>query len=662
MSEEQFWKIAVEAPIPQALTYSSLQSLKPGLSVSLTLGKRKSKGVVIEQDSNPSDEFKIKSIHELIEERPQLTQAQIDWALWISKYYHYPLGEVFALFFPPLKKKGRGTGKELFTQTIEPKEISLNNDQQKIFLDINSKADFSTHLLWGITGSGKTEIYIELIKERLKKNQTSIVLLPEISLTPQLVSRFRNRLGDEVAVIHSHLTERQKTDQWWAVVDGKKKVLIGARSALFCPAPNLGLIIIDEEHEGSFKQDEHLKYHARDAAIMRGKFENCAVILGSATPSLESWYNVSEGKYTLHSLMTRASSGKLPNIEVIDLKKEREERESSPLPFWLSEKLHQEIEANYKNNLQTALFLNRRGIAQTVLCNSCGFIYQCPNCEISLTLHGSKHLVCHYCQYTDNMSETCPDCRQETIKPLGLGTEQVESDLKTLFPMARILRVDRDEIDSRERLEDFIHKMENHEIDIIVGTQMIAKGLDFEKLTLVGLVLADIGFNIPDFRATERSYQLVTQVSGRAGRHHEGRVVIQTYKPDHPSLKYTLKEDTPGFLNEELISRQELNYPPYTRLACIRISGLELSKVKESAQSIASSLRDLLNKKQYHNTQILGPASAPLLKVRNRFRYQILLKSKSHKELHTLTSALFYWKKNFSRVRIHIDIDPYNLL
>ncbi|MBY0384330.1 primosomal protein N', partial [bacterium] len=310
---------------------------------------------------------------------------------------------------------------------------------------------------------------------------------------------------------------------------------------------------------------------------------------------------------------------------------------------------------------QSALFLNRRGIAQTVLCNDCGFIYKCPNCEISLTLHGQSHLVCHYCDYSQQMSAKCPDCLTGEIKSLGLGTEQIQQDMQRLFPHSQVFRVDRDEIDSRQRMEDFIAKMEGGEIHFLVGTQMIAKGLDFEKLTLVGIVLADVGFHLPDFRASERSYQLLTQVSGRSGRHHQGRVIVQTYKPDHPSILFAQKEDAEGFFTSSLKERESLSYPPYTKLACLKISGLDEKQVQQQVLQLTSSLKNFIVQNKL-DVKILGPAPAPLYRLRNRYRHQILAKSSSLAALHKVLQCSTHLQTSFKQLKIQIDMDPYNLM
>ncbi len=663
-SSPSLWKVAVDAPLPQLLTYSSELALSVGQLVEVPLGKRSTRGLVVRKEDVASDKFKIKAVLSLLEEFPQLTKGQLNWALWVAHYYHYPPGEVFSLFFPQLAKKGRiPANKSLFSDAMADHQVTLNPEQQKVVNDVAAFSGFSSHLLWGVTGSGKTEVYIELIKKQLEQGRSAMVLVPEIALTPQLISRFRQRLGENIAVLHSNLTDRERTNQWWSVIEKKNHVLIGVRSALFCPVPDLGLIVVDEEHEGSYKQDEKLRYNARDSAVMRALHEKIPVILGTATPSAESWKNVLDKKYHLHELKQRASRLQIPRMEIIDLQTNKDDANRDPLlPYWLSTPLYEALAENYKTGFQSALFLNRRGIAQTVLCNDCGFIYKCPNCEISLTLHGKNHLVCHYCDYSQAMAYKCPDCRVGTIKPIGLGTEQIQNDVQKLFPQANIMRVDRDEIDSRERMEDFVAKMESQEVQILVGTQMIAKGLDFKNLTLVGVVLADIGFHIPDFRASERSFQLLTQVSGRSGRHHPGAVFVQTYRPDHPSLIHAQKQDVAGFLNAALEERKELSYPPYFRMACLKISGLDEKEVRGHAQNLSLKI------KTYAATldpevKVLGPAPAPLFKLRQRYRFQILLKSAS---LQSLDKALQYVTHlsadEFKKLRIQIDMDPYNLM
>lgn len=660
-----FWKVAVEAPLPKCFTYIGDGTYTPGDSVLVPFGKRNLSGVVVEA-AEPSSQGSIdyKHILNVSEERPRLSSQILQWSLWIAKYYHHPIGEVLSLFFPPLKKKGRAEPKNIFQQLNALETVKLNSDQRKIADVLLKENGFSSHLLWGVTGSGKTEVYIDVIQKKMALGQSAIVLVPEIALTPQLVMRFRKRLGEVVAVLHSGLTDRERTDQWWSVLNGEKKVVIGARSALFCPVPHLGVIVVDEEHDGSYKQEESFKYNARDAAVMRAHFEKVPIILGSATPSLESWQNTVDGKYQMHVLSQRASDMVLPSVELIDLtaEKERKKENGSTLPHWLSQSLYDALAENYKNGLQSALFINRRGIAQAVHCDSCGFIYNCPNCDISLTLHGKQHLVCHYCDYSQTLTKNCQDCKIGDPKPLGIGTEKVEEDLQQMFPSARIARVDRDEVDSRERMEEFVTRMENHDLDFVVGTQMIAKGLDFEKLTLVGVVLADVALSLPDFRASERAFQLLTQVSGRAGRHSEGRVIIQTYRMDHPSLIFSQQHDVRGFIEQELVQRRELFYPPFTKTACLRISSLREAEARDASFNLTEELRVYTEKEKFQHSQILGPAPAPLYRIRNRYRFQVLLKSSSSFELHRLLQLVTHLTQKERKIKVQIDVDPYSLM
>lgn len=670
-----FWNVAVSAPLPRALTYSSDSlNLVRGQLVEVPLGKgeRKSLGVVL-GPGQPSEEFAVKSIFSLQEEYSPLPENYLKWIEWMAKYYVHPPGLVASLAFPPLAKQTK-VRKSKKAPVVKPLEFSppptLTDEQAQVVSSILSQQGFSAHLVFGVTGSGKTEIYLRLLEETLKVGQTGIVLVPEISLTPQLVQRFASRFGDQVAVLHSQLTDRERTQQWWNIIDKQKRILIGARSALFCPIEDLGIIIVDEEHEPSFKQDEKLKYHGRDSAVALARFQNCPVVLGSATPSLESWKNALDKKYQLHELKQRVAARAMPEFQVIDMRVEKEKPEKNPdLPSWLSEPLYEALANTLERGDQAALFLNRRGMASMVLCGDCGHVIECPNCDISLTLHGRHHLVCHYCDYHESMKEKCPDCHEGELTTFGLGTETLEEDMRRLFPQARIARADRDEVNSREDLENLITDMESGEIDILVGTQMIAKGLDFPSLNLVGLVLADVGFNLPDFRATERSFQLITQVAGRAGRHVKpgqapGQVIIQTYNTQHPALQYAIKNDFVGFAQEELAIRQDLNYPPHGRLVAFRIQGTQLGKVEQGCKILAQRCKQLRQSLGvYEKIEVLGPAEAPLSKLRGQFRFHLLLKGPDAPSLNGFVRQVLgdeSWLP--PSVRVSADVDPLHLL
>lgn len=662
---EVFLDIAVNAPINSVLTYSSDKHLPRGQPVTVPLGKRQCTGLVIGETKNLStDKSKIKSIIATHPEWPLLSESTLKWLEWLSNYYQYPIGQVMDLAFPPLTKHtNRKQKANPLGQIIQKGKIhNLTDEQERCFQDINSHREFSTHLLFGVTGSGKTEVYLELFEKIIAEGKQGLFLVPEISLTPQLVQRFTSRFGNLIGVMHSQLTERERTSQWWEAVNENKKILLGARSALFCPLPNLGLVIVDEEHEPSFKQDEKLKYHARDAAIMLAKFTNCPIVLGSATPSMESWNNATTGKYKLHTISSRIDEQTLPEIEIVDLK--AVEKESPKLPFWLSPLLHQRISETLAKKEQVALFLNRRGSAQLILCSSCGESQKCPNCSVTLTLHGVRHMLCHYCDYHETLQIKCPTCHEGELKKIGLGTEKLEQDIANLFPEARIARADRDEIQNRSDLEDLIKSIEEHRIDILIGTQMIAKGLDFKGLTLVGLVLADIGFNMPDFRSSERSFQLILQVSGRSGRHKPGRVVVQTFNPEHLSIQYAMKSDYKGFANLELGFRKTLGYPPFGRLAALRIKSADKAIAEKTSEDLSKQAKEIISRNpELKNLEILGPTEAPLSKLKGQYRYHLLIKGQTAQQVHSFCSRIANSLAQYSnKVKIQIDMDPLNLL
>ena len=439
MSSFRTLKVAVDAPIMSALTYQQHPEFEcqRGDVVNVPLGNRHVKGVVLsavdqtleELQSELNHNIKLKSVISVDTEWPRLADPYLKWLEWIAEYYIHPIGQVVQLAFPPLRKQikvrqsKRAPVIPVLEKTAKP---NLTLEQKKCVDDILDSKGFKTHLVHGVTGSGKTEIYLRLFEDCIKKNKKGLFLLPEISLTPQLVNRFVERFGDQVAVLHSQLTDRERTNQWLEIIEGNKTILIGARSALFCPVDQLALIVVDEEHETSFKQDEKLKYNGRDCAIVLAKLNNCAVVLGSATPSLESWKNAIENKYSLHTLKERVENRPLPDISVVDMRLEKEDPDrKSTTPFWLSTALLKKMKVSIANNEQVALLLNRRGMAQVIFCPSCGYTADCPNCDISLTLHGRHHLVCHYCDYHQNHQTKCPDCNEGELTPLGLGTEKV---------------------------------------------------------------------------------------------------------------------------------------------------------------------------------------------------------------------------------------------
>lgn len=671
-------RVAVDAPLLEPLSYLENSEFKSqrGDIVHVPLGRRSTLGVVLGQDDTaPLDGVKYKSISSKEIQWPAFESTFLKWLEWIAEYYIYPLGQVAQLALPSLKRseKKRASKRPPVVPILERKaKPNLTSEQAACIQGIDLHGGFSAHLVHGVTGSGKTEIYLRLFEECLQKNKKGIFLLPEISLTPQLLNRFVERFGDQVAVLHSQLTDRERTDQWWEIIEGEKKILIGARSALFCPLKNLGLIVVDEEHESSFKQDEKLKYNGRDCAVMLAKFNECPVVLGSATPSLESWKNQLDGKYKLHTLKERVAQRPLPQIDIVDMRIEKENPDRPrQLPFWLSQNLYEKMLVTLEKKEQVALLLNRRGIANMVFCRSCGYSAECPNCDVSLILHAKNHLVCHYCDYHENYKLKCPDCSEGEMAPMGLGTEKVEEDLRVLFPMARLARADRDEIQNRTDMESLVDSMEKEEIDILIGTQMIAKGLDFPKLNLVGLILADVGFNLPDFRATEKSFQLIMQMSGRSGRHIHinqnitGHVVIQTYNTAHESLVYAQKHDYLGYADNELMARQPLHYPPFQKMIVFRVQSMTSALAQKTAQMVKARLQAITEKYEtiFQGIEVLGPAFAPLSKLKNQYRLHVIIKSAQPKALNALARQVLADEKWVpSQARVTVDVDPINLL
>jgi primosomal protein N' (replication factor Y) len=531
-------------------------------------------------------------------------------------------------------------------------------------------------LLHGITGSGKTLVYLELLKRLvLRDGKTAIVLVPEIALTPQTVDRFRAEFGDAVAVLHSALGDGERYDEWLALREGRKRIAVGARSAIFAPLANLGAIVVDEEHESSYKQGETPRYHAREVAIVRARREGAIVVLGSATPSLESWANAARGAYTLITLPERVGGGRLPDVRVVDRREAARAAAVRPAAErdaadWLRLVLSEDLEHALSNRLakkeQSILLLNRRGYAAFVQCETCGFVATCPNCSISLTYHRTPEgLVCHYCRHTEQLPRNCPRCSGPVLRQRGLGTQQVERLLADRFPSANIARMDVDTTSGKWAHAEILDRVGSGEVDVLLGTQMIAKGLDFPNVTLVGVVDADVGINLPDFRASERCFQLLSQVAGRAGRGPlGGEVLIQTRVPNHHAVVCAVNHDYAGFVKEELTARESPAYPPTIRLANVVFSGTTESDTARLAASAVAWLEALSSKRSIHGLTIIGPAPCPIERIKNRWRWHALLKSERATEL---TKVGRYFMERFkvpkrADLRVTLDRDPVALL
>ncbi|MCP3899215.1 MAG: primosomal protein N' [Desulfobacteraceae bacterium] len=543
----------------------------------------------------------------------------------------------------------------------------LTEEQNKVVSLITCKIEngFQRYLLSGVTGSGKTEVYLRLVAKALEINKTALVLVPEISLISQTERRFRARFGNKIAVLHSALSSTERLDQWRQIMQNKVSVVIGARSSLFAPLENLGIIIVDEEHDTSYKQESGLRYNARDLSVVRAKMDDIPVILGSATPSIQSYNNACTNKFIELKLENRVNKNPLPKITLVDLKKNKGftgfQRLISPL-------LSKSIRECLNKGEQALIFLNRRGFSTFPVCESCGEAIKCKFCELTMTFHkGLNEYRCHLCGFSFSTNIKCPDCKSSKIKPLGFGTEKIETMLLTLFPDARIARIDQDTTRKKGQLVSLLKKIKNRSVDIIVGTQMLAKGHDFPFITLVGIICADLSLNFPDFRSSERTFQLLAQVAGRAGRgEQKGKVIMQTYNADHFAIQASKNQDFIEFYQNEVPFRKALLYPPFAKIIQLKISGTDALKVKNHSLMLGSMLKTMLdsNEKIKNSVQVLGPIEAGIPKIATRFRWQILLKGINISILNKLVNSLIVQKefKSEKHVSTVIDVDPYSML
>ena len=559
--------------------------------------------------------------------------------------------------------------------------FALSTEQHAALTAVEARLQsggFETFLLHGVTGSGKTEVYLRAMECVRSHRRQSLILIPEISLTPQLLNRLNVRFSGRVGVLHSGLTTAERWSQWWQINRGNVDVVVGARSAVFAPLPSLGLIVVDEEHDGSYKQDDGFRYNARDVAVVRGKLSACPVILGSATPSLESYENCRQGRYQLLEISQRVEQRPLPNIEILDLRKQFElpgeaantadlpRKQKNAAERLVSEPLANALRRNFEDRRQTLIFLNRRGFANFLQCTRCGYVLRCSYCSVTLTLHLKRNVArCHHCDFSRPASEPCPDCGNESLAGVGAGTEQIENTLRELLPKARIARMDRDTTRKRGSHAELLRQWETGDIDILIGTQMITKGHDVSRVTLVGALLADMSLNLPDFRSAERTFQLLSQVAGRSGRGEDpGRVIIQTYGPEHYAIQPLVTHDYKNFFAREIEFRRALGYPPFGKLVNLRLDGPKSENVEAKARALASKIRALQsgNPKYREHIEILGPAPSPIEKLRNRYRWQLLLKGNQIGPLIALANLARETFTGARNVRMHIDVDPYNML
>ncbi|HFI0601363.1 TPA: primosomal protein N' [Streptococcus suis] len=549
----------------------------------------------------------------------------------------------------------------LFDKVGVSQALSLNPEQAIAVKEILSKVgqESQTYLLQGVTGSGKTEVYLQVIDQVLKMGKTAIMLVPEISLTPQMTNRFIARFGQQVAILHSGLSDGEKYDEWRKIERGEAQVVVGARSAIFAPLKNLGAIIIDEEHEATYKQDSNPRYHARDVAKLRADYNQAVLVLGSATPSLETRARASRGLYGRLVLNQRANpQARIPEVQVIDFRDYIGQHEASNFTPVLIEKIQEKL----ARKEQVVLMLNRRGYSSFVMCRDCGTVDQCPNCDISLTLHmDSRSMNCHYCNFQKPIPQVCPNCQSRAIRYYGTGTQKAYDELQELLPNARILRMDVDTTKKKGAHEAILEKFGRQEADILLGTQMIAKGLDFPNVTLVGVLNADTALNLPDFRSSERTFQLLTQVAGRAGRaDKEGEVIIQTYNPNHYTIAFAKNQDYEGFYQYEMGIRKSLGYPPYYFTVGLTFSHKSEDLVIKKAYETVQLLRENLTEQ----IQILGPTPKPIARTHNLYHYQIILKYRREEQLEQVLNRILDWtqERDNQDLRLVIDNEPQNMM
>jgi primosomal protein N' (replication factor Y) len=682
MSADLFAEVAVMgAALNKSLHYSVPERLaaclSPGSRVLVELGKRSAAGIVLSVGSAIPDlpgAVTIRPILKCIDPLPAIPSDLLQLCFWLSKYYFYPLGEVFDLVIPfgatepmagaPKRRKTKGV-RESEPGGIEggPKSaLELTGDQaaalEQIFPFLESPS-FQPFVLYGVTGSGKTEVYMRLMERAAQLGYGSILLVPEIGISVQMETIFRERFGEMLGVWHSAISEGERKRSWGQIRSGAKKMVLGARSAVLTPVQDLRLIIVDEEHDTAYKQDDHLRYNARDVALVRGKIVAGPVVMGSATPSIQTVQRASEKLYRSVLLPARILNRPLPELEVVDMRREGGKRGI------FSYRLRESVGETIGRGQQALLFLNRRGYSKYYLCNTCGYALQCESCSVTLTYHKEDDcLRCHFCGWETRLPERCPACGHAALFPRGFGTEKVEKELRKLFPEARLVRVDRDTMSSSRRLVSALDEVRSGKADILLGTQMVSKGHDFPNMTLVGVINADAGLQAADFRAGESLVQLLIQVAGRAGRGEEpGRVIVQTYNPDHFTIDSALRLDYDGFCREELKSRESLQYPPFTRLLKLLVTSGDESAAVAGARLLAAVCREKAEEFRQGggSVAVLGPSPAAFVKLKNRYRWQLFVKTWTSPDMQDFVQGVLdavRGESSFRAVQITVDRDP----
>ncbi len=660
--------VVLDKPMQTIYTYSIPDELKKNTEIGkravVPFGKGNREEIAyIIGIKNKKPDFKTKDIIKIIDEYPIFSDYEIDLAKWIAKYYVCSLGEAIAKVIPK-EHKGKRFKEEKFlknkiefVKNIKQKSLlKLNDEQLKAFNEISSSIDnkkFETYLIHGITGSGKTEVYRHLAKKVSEKNKYTLILVPEISLTPQNIVRFTEIFGSDVAVLHSKISSQEKVYNYITILKGQVKVVLGARSAVFSPSKHLGLIIIDEEHETSYKAGDTPRYNAKQVAYKICRDKNIPLVMGTATPLIETYYNTQTGNVKLLKMSQRHAFHSQQDVKLIDL---RQENEAVIFSKTLLEKITERLE----NKEQTLIFLNRRGYSTFLMCTKCSHTEECPHCGIPYTYHKSRHrLICHYCGFQIKPPLNCSECGSDKLKYFGFGTEQIDNKLQELFPSAVIERMDVDTTRGKNSYTKIINRMRKNEIDILVGTQMIAKGIHFPNITLVGVVLADVALNLPDFRASERTFSLLTQVSGRAGRgDKKGEVFIQTYNPEHYAIQYALTQDYERFYEEEIGNRKEYGWVPFRRIIRLVMRSTNLDTLIERMTELYDKIKPSIPKDAYP----LGPAPCPIERINRNYRYQLILSAKSISSILGVTEKAKAISNKQKGVYLEIDVDPISMM
>ena len=665
----QYLEVILNLPVNQGFTYSYIppEKEKPelvpeiGKRAEIMFGNKKTQGFIISiQDTIPANcpvvPGKIKPIKRVIDKEPLFGKDLIEMATWVSRYYLCTLGEAVFSMIPSGRRETSAGGFGFEEEVGEKKRNELSEEQAKAVDDIFSSSGMlrsAFHYLYGPTGSGKTEVFLSLAEKILETGKGVIYLVPEIGLTAQVVQSVRERFGNTAAVLHSGLTPSQRLTEWHRIMHKEARVVIGARSAVFAPVPDLGLIIIDEEHDGSYKSGNNPRYHARQVAMHRCTTLKIPLLMGSATPSVEAWYGMQTGSIIRHTLTKRLAGGEMPHISCIDLS-------YFPGDGCISKPLEEQINKTLEKKHQAILFMNRRGFTHFFRCNQCGFELKCKNCSVPLTYHKVENrLRCHYCGWSTYPPESCPQCGSFDIGSSGFGTEYIEAETRAKFPNARIVRLDTDVLKNKEELITTLEDFRNGKYDIMLGTQMVAKGLNFPKLELVGVILADAGLHMPDFRAGERTFSLITQVAGRAGRYFpDGKVIVQTYSPGKGPVLYACQNRIEDFYGSELAEREMLDFPPFSRLLRLVFRSFNKALAAETARDAVRILSDGAPR----GMEIIGPAECPIEKINSSWRYQILLKGSSIIPLQTAARKLLFDYTHNQNVYIEYDVDPVSLL